>query len=252
MPKFLFISVLVLVSFVARSQYNANDTALGIPMFYANYAYQIPGGDMADRFGPNSVIGGGFQYKTRTNWIVGANFDFIFGNTLEDADSLMYNLTTENGFIIDMAGNIADVSLYQRGYTITAKVGKVIPVLSPNPNSGIYISLSTGYLQHKIRIEVQNNNVPQLNDDYKKGYDRLTGGFTLSQFVGYMYLSDSRLLNFFGGFEFTQAWTSPRRDVYFDTMEPDPKQNRLDLLNGFKIGWIIPIFQREPEKFYYY
>lgn len=252
MPKFLFTSALILVSFLTRAQYSANDTALGVPMFYANYAYQIPGGDMADRFGPNSVIGGGFQYKTRTNWVVGANFDFIFGNTLNDVDSLMYNLQTENGFIIDMAGNIADVSLYQRGYTLTAKVGKVIPVLSPNPNSGFYVSLSAGYLQHKIRIEVQNNNVPQLNDDYKKGYDRLTGGFTLSQFIGYMYLSDSRLLNFFGGFEFTQAWTSPLRDVYFDTMKPDPKQNRLDLLNGFKIGWIIPIFERQPEKFYYY
>ena len=67
-----------------------------------------------------------------------------------------------------------------------------------------------------------------------------------------MYLSESRLINLYGGFEFTQAWTTPQRDVNFDTREPDPVQNRFDLLNGFRIGWIIPIFQREPKKFYYY
>ena len=199
-----------------------------------------------------SAIGGGFQLKSKTNWLVGANFDFIFGNQVKESDSLLLNLKTESGYIIDMAGNFTDYSLYERGYTVTAKVGKLFPVLSPNPNSGFYITASMGYIRHKIRIEVLNNTAPQLQGDYKKGYDRLTGGFVISQFVGYMFLSDNRLLNFFGGFEFTQSWTSPQRDINFDTMEPDKKTSRFDALNGFKIGWIIPIFTREPEKFYYY
>ena len=231
---------------------NPNDTALSVPMFYASYAFQMPGGDMADRFGPNSVIGGGFQFKSKTNWLIGANFDFIFGNEVKNGDSLMFNLKTHNGQIINMAGNFADYSLYERGYSVTAKFGKVFPILAPNPNSGFYISVSAGYLQHKIRIEVMDNSVPQLQDDYKKGYDRLAGGFMINEFIGYIYLSDNRLLNFFGGFEFTQSWTKPKRDVYFDTMEPDHISKRFDMLNGFKIGWILPIFERQPEKFYYY
>ncbi len=151
-----------------------------------------------------------------------------------------------------MAGNYASYSIYERGYYISARIGKLIPVLSPNPNSGITLIGSLGYLQHKIRIEVAENTAPQLLDDYKKGYDRLAGGFGLSEFVGYTYLSNSKLLNFYLGFEINQAWTKPKRDVNFDTGLPDELQNRFDVLYGIKIGWIVPLFKRMPEKYYYY
>jgi hypothetical protein len=249
---FALSAALVTSALISKAQYSANDSALNIPMFYASYAFAFPGGDLADRFGPSSVIGGGFQFKSPKNWLFGANFDFIFGNQVKNTDSLMINLMTQSGHIIDMAGNFTDYSLYERGYTVTAKMGKLFPVLSPNPNSGFYFTAGIGYIQHKIRIEVLNNTAPQLRDDYKKGYDRLSSGFMINQFVGYMYLSDNRLLNFFGGVEFTQAWTAPKRDVYFDTMKPDPLTSRFDSLIGFKLGWIIPIFQRQPEKFYYF
>ncbi len=130
--------------------------------------------------------------------------------------------------------------------------GKVIPVLSPNPNSGILLMAGVGYIQHKVRIEVADNNIPQLMDDYKKGYDRLTGGISLSQFVGYMFFSNSKLANFYGGFEVMEAFTKPLRDVNFDTRNPDEIQNRLDLFFGVRVGWIIPLLKRMPEKVYYY
>ncbi|OQX81477.1 MAG: hypothetical protein B6D61_00615 [Bacteroidetes bacterium 4484_249] len=233
-------------------QLSVSDSTLNIPMFYATYTFQMPGGDMADRFGNNSGIGGGFKWKTDKNWIFGAEFIYIFGNDVKIADQIMNNLKTSEGGIIDMAGNFTSYSLYERGYYISGRFGKVFPVISPNPNSGIVIMGSVGYFQHKIKIEVTNNSAPQLNDDYKKGYDRLTGGIGVSEFIGYMYISDSRLLNFFAGFEFNQAWTSPQRDVNFDTMKPDEISNRFDSLMGIKIGWIIPLFKRLPEKYYYY
>lgn len=251
--KFLFI--LAFCSWSAMSvfgQNKVNDTTLKIPMFYASYAFQYPGGDLADRFGVNSCITGGFQWKTASNWIFGGDFNFIFGNIIKDEDQIMSNLKTQNGFIIDNSGSFANYKLMERGYFIQAKFGKVIPVLSPNPNSGFLVMAGAGYIQHKIRIEVTNNTAPQLIGDYKRGYDRLANGFAVSQFIGYMFLSDNRLFNIYGGIEFLQAWTSPRRDVNFDTRLPDPVTNRFDLLSGFRIGWIIPIFTREPEKFYYY
>ncbi|MCB0807290.1 MAG: hypothetical protein KDC05_15940, partial [Bacteroidales bacterium] len=242
------LSVLISVGF---SQHNVTDTSLSIPMFYASYAYQVPGGDMADRFGANSNIGGGFKWKLASNWMIGADFSYVFGNTINDEAQLMSNLKTETGHIIDLSGGFTQFDLYERGYFVSANVGKLFPVLSPNPNSGFFVSASAGYFQHKIRIDVLNNTAPQLWDDYKKGYDRYTAGIGVSEFIGYMYLSNSRLLNFYGGFEFMQAWTSPRRDVNFDTMEPDPVQERFDVLNGFRIGWIIPIFQRQPQALYF-
>jgi hypothetical protein len=250
--RFYILSIIILLSAGLKGQADISDTTLSIPMFYATYSYQFPGGDMADRFGNNSSIGGGFSWKTTQNWIVGAEFNFLFGNDVKVADQIMGNLKTEEGSIINMAGNYASYSIYERGYYISARVGKLIPVLNPNPNSGITLIGSLGYLQHKIRIEVADNTAPQLQDDYKKGYDRLAGGFAASQFIGYTYLSNSRLMNFYFGFEINEAWTKALRDVNFDTGLPDETQNRLDILYGIKVAWIVPLFKRMPEKYYYY
>lgn len=240
---------LVLTSY---GQFGVSDTTLSIPMFYASYAYQIPGGDMSERYGANSSIGGGFQWKTKNNWIFGGDFSYLFGNNIKNSDQIMSNLKTHNGNIIDLSGGFAEYYIYERGYYISGKFGKLFRVLSPNPNSGIIVMGGFGYFQHKIRIEVTSNSAHQLLGDYKRGYDRLTGGIGISEFIGYIYLGNSRLLNFFGGFEFIQAWTTPLRDVNFDTREPDEIQKRFDLLSGIKIGWIIPLFKRQPEKHYYY
>jgi hypothetical protein len=249
---FILLLTVLLVAKFSVGQVSIKDTTLSIPMFYASYAYQIPGGDLAARYGNNSMIGGGFQWKTTENWIWGADFNFYFGNDIKIGDEIMFNLRTEGGQIIDMAGNFAGISMYERGYFMGFRFGKLFPILSPNPNSGIVIMGSAGYMQHKVRIEVTQNSAPQLNGDYKKGYDRLAGGFGISEFIGYTYLSNSRLFNFYAGFEFTQAFTKPLRDVNFDTMEPDEISNRTDLLSGIKIGWIVPLFKRMPEKYYYY
>ena len=248
----LFVSVILYNFNPAFSQVSASDSAISIPMFYVTYAYQFPGGDMADRFGNNSSIGGGFQWKTTKNLIVGGEFLFLFGNNVKIADDIMFNLKTNDGDIISMSGNFTNYAIFERGYYISGRIGKLIPVLSPNENSGFVVMGSLGYFQHKIRIEVEKNTAPQLDGDYNKGYDRFAGGFSISQFVGYMHIGDNRLLNFFGGVEIYEAWTKPKREVNFDTTKPDLITNRFDLLVGLKIGWLIPIFQRMPEKYYYY
>ena len=79
------------------------------------------------------------------------------------------------------------------------------------------IMVGGGFLQDKIRIHDGDNTAPQIHGDYKKGYDRLNNGWMLSGTVGYLYLSDSRLINFFIGLEFMQSWTKYRRARNFDT-----------------------------------
>ena len=255
MSRYIIILVISLLFNSAASVYSqvsVSDSTLSIPMFYVTYAYQFPGGDLAERFGNNSSIGGGFQWKTDKNWILGGEFLFLFGNNVKIADEIMFNLKTVDGDIISMSGNFTNYAIFERGYYISGRIGKLLPVTSSNKNSGIIIMGSLGYLQHKIRIEVEKNTAPQLNGDYKKGYDRLAGGFALSQFMGYMHIGNSRLLNFFGGVEIYEAFTKAKRDVNFDTTKPDAKTNRFDFLIGLKIGWVVPIFKRMPEKYYYY
>ncbi|NCC71893.1 MAG: hypothetical protein EOM06_00725 [Sphingobacteriia bacterium] len=221
-----------------------------LSLVYPSIAFQLPGGNMADRFGPSSAVGGGYIFKTKNNWLLNADFSYIFGNKINE-DSLIQNLLTEDGFVISDEGQIADVSFFERGFYSTIRIGKIIPIFGSNHNSGLMINAGAGFLQHKIYIKVEENNTAALRNDYIKGYDRLTNGFSTTEFIGYMHMGKSRLANFFAGFEFVQAWTENRRSMNFDTMQRDRTQ-RLDLLFGLKAGWIIPFRKRMADDFFYY
>ncbi len=112
--------------------------------------------------------------------------------------------------------------------------------------------MGVGYISHKIRIEVENQSTPQLKGDYKRGYDRLSGGLMLNQSIGFMYFGKSRLLNFMFSVEAMEGWTHAYRDYYFDTMAPPPEGAQFDFLIGPKIAWAIPLRQRGVKEFYYY
>ncbi|MCD4744846.1 MAG: hypothetical protein K8R58_00940 [Bacteroidales bacterium] len=228
------------------------DSTVFTPMIYAGYSYQIPGGNLSELFGNNSNIGFGFQIKTKKNWIFGIDYNYLFGNNVKNENSLLSNITTSNGYIIDGNGIYAEINIYERGFLTSLKFGKVFSLFGPNPNSGIIFISSAGFLQYKIRIDNIDNTAPQLKDDYKKGYDRLTNGFAISEFIGYLYLGKNRLLNFFAGFEFTQAWTQSRRDINFNTRKPDDPLKHFDTLSGIKVGWIIPFNRRTSNNTFYY
>jgi hypothetical protein len=93
--------------------------------------------------------------------------------------------------------------------------------------------------------------MPQLDKTYRKGYDRLTGGFYLSQFIGYMYLDPKKYINFYVGIEFHEGFTKGYRPWQFDINAPD-KKSRIDGMAAIKVGWIIPAYRKEKvEQFYY-
>jgi hypothetical protein len=246
----LFVPVLFVMNFYSVSaQFNIRDSSVSFFMLGGTFAYQIPGGDLADRFGNNFNAGGTFQWKTKSNWIFGIDGNFIFGEDVKE-NTILSGISTSQGYIIGEGGFYADVYLYERGFMFQAKGGKIFPVIGPNPNSGLMATLGVGLLQHKIRIEDKGNTAPQVSDDYKKGYDRLTNGLSLTQFLGYANFGNHRLINFQAGFEFTEAFTKSRRNFDFDTMERDDK-SRFDLLIGIRVAWIIPLYKRTPSEYYY-
>lgn len=250
------ISKTVLVAFTwllclkhVSAQFNVRDSSRSFVMIGGTFAFQLPGGDLADRFGNNFNIGGTFQLKTRTNWIFGVDGSFIFSDQVKE-NQILKNISTSQGFIINDNGYYADVFLYERGFMFNVKAGKIFPLIGPNPNSGLITTLGVGILQHKILIEDKGNRSPQLSDAYKKGYDRLTNGLSLTEYLGYINFSNHRLINFTAGLEFTQAFTQNRRDFNFDTMTRDDK-SRIDLLFGVRVAWIVPFYKRMPHEFYY-
>jgi len=249
--KSIFI-FLILISNAALSQEKTNtEKPYSIPFFHGFYGYEWPGADMAKRFGGNSALGAGFTVKTASNWLFGLEYDFLFGNNIDSGFSMLEHLRTSLGNIINGDGVPAVVALYERGFSLGGSFGKLFPVLSPNRNSGFFITAGLGYLQHKIRIEVENESAPQLKGDYKRGYDRLSGGFALRQSIGYLYFGERRLVNFYISLEITEAWTRSYREYYFDTMSPSEGQ-RFDILFGPKIGWVVPLRKRMSKDYYYY
>jgi hypothetical protein len=63
--------------------------------------------------------------------------------------------------------------------------------------------------------------VPQVQGAYAKGYDRLTNGPAISQYIGWLHLDRKKLVNFNAGIEIIEAFTQNRRDFNFDQMKKD-------------------------------
>ncbi|MBU0487044.1 MAG: hypothetical protein KKA07_07745 [Bacteroidetes bacterium] len=253
MKRFFSLILILGISAYGFSQKTFLDSARSIPSFKVFYAYQIPGGDIAKRFGGNSEVGGGFQWKSKGNLVFGFDFNFLFGGNVKESNIFDSIITTNTdgtpGYIIDGNGTYAELRLYERGYCPMIYAGKLFPLFGPNRNSGLVVQIGGGVLIHKIRIENPENVAPQIKDEYKKGYDRYSTGYSLSQFVGYSQIGNSRLLSFRVGFEFIQGWTVNRR-FNFDLKSID-NTTHPDFLYGLKFTWMIPAYSRPLEKFYY-
>lgn len=218
-------------------------------------AYDVPMADMATRFGNSFRLGAGIKLKTKQNWTFGFEHVFIVGGNVKEP-GLMQNILTSNGGIINIFGEVLNPGIFQRGYMTGIQAGKVLPYLSPNPNSGLTVQTGIGFMQYKINLFDRDNNlaplmsVPNSDLDYKKGYDRLTNGMFLKQFVGYTHYSDNKLINFVTGIDFIYGFTRGRRDFLYDVQKPG-NEKRQDLLIGFNFTWVIPLYEKNIEDTYY-
>jgi hypothetical protein len=254
MKKLLFL-ILFLSSFLVKGQFvlekkEVQDTAFSIPMINVSYAYQWTDSEMADRFGSNSNIGGSFMVKTAKNWIFGFKGNFLWGGEVKDEEILKdLRISDESLIVIDNEGRLTDVYLGQRGSSFFLIGGRMINKFAPNKNSGILLYGGFGILQHKVSIKFQDD-IAALSDEHKKGYDRFSLGYAANGFAGYLFMSKNRLLNFFGGFDYTIGWTKSLRKYNFDTQEKDTK-TLTNVLYGFRLGWIIRLNKRQAQEYYY-
>jgi hypothetical protein len=232
-------------------QRNVRDSTIGTPLVGVQYGANWTAADLADRYGFINHIGILAGYKTNKNWYVGMDANFMFGNQIR-ISGLFDHLVDSYGHITDVNGDTGIVVVYSRGVNANVTFGKIIPVLSPNENSGIFFHAGIGYLLHRLRVETQDQVIPQLELDYRKGYDRLTIGTNFHQFLGYSFLANGGFYNFYGGFYLQEGLTWNQRTIFFDQPDvPVSKEMRLDIQYGLKIGWYIPFYKRQPKDFYF-
>lgn len=212
--------------------------------------YDIPGGDMADRFGNNMNFHLGLDYILASDWYVSGGFTYRFGDKVKE--DVLAGFRHDSGDFLAPDGQLGLVLLRERGASLQLTFGKFINILSPNADSGFRIGAGINYSSHYIRIQDENRAINQVLEPYKKGYDRLSRGFGLTQEIGYMYMSPTGLLNLYLGAEFNQMFTKPVRSIDLAS-NTQLTQDRKDLISGLKFSMFIPIFRgsNSNEVIYY-
>ena len=217
----------------------------------ANYCYALPFADLRNETTNFMGVGTDLALKSRSNWSLEAGFNYSFSGKVKGTDSLFKWLINSIGSIMDGDGQPADIDVDQRLWSLRLAAGKIFPV-SPNyRNAGIQAKLGIGYSQRYVYIKNPENRVAALTDEYKKGYDRLTGGFSLYQFFGYVHLSKSQYTCFYIGMEATECFSKRLREWDFSLMGKD-ERTFTDVWVGLKAGWIIPLYKKEYQDTYYF
>lgn len=237
-------SLLILFIFIKSivfAQKKGDDLSNKIFNFQFIYNGQFPSGDWEKMYGVSHGLGFGVNYKSQTNWLFSAESSFMLSSNLKNTADLV-NLTNSNNYTFNSnSGTPATVDLSMRGFNAFGRIGKIIPVSRFNKNHGILLQIGAGYLMHYLNFNIPQNTVAQLNEENQRGYDRLHGGLAINQFIGYYFHSESRLLNFYVGLDFAQAYTKNLREYNYDTRQYD-LNSKQDNYTAFRFAWMIPIY----------
>ena len=141
---------------------------------------------------------------------------------------------------------------YERLIMGLVSLEKFIFHLSKKTLSGIYVTQGFGYLQHQIFIDTKNQDIPQLNEDMKKGYDRFSNGFSTKSSIDYKYYDKNGKFQISLGTNYTIAHTKIQRTYDFANNKYYSNKKSWDQLLGIKIEIIIPIHRKNEEIFHYY
>lgn len=215
-------------------------------LLHIAFGTHLPAADMARRFGQDGSMGLGLEWMTANNFLLGAEGHYFFGG--ESKEDPLAILRTPEGNIIGNDQYVATISLKQRGFYAGGMLGKLFTF--GEKRSGLRITLGAGLLRHKIRLQDDSQSVGAIAGEYAKGYDRLTGGLALNQFVGWQHLSNNRRSNWMIGFEFNQGFTQSLRDWDFSTMGK-LEGSRTDLRFGIRATWTLPFYLGNADNLYY-
>ena len=234
---------------------------LQVPLTGSN-SLGLSGGSMKELYkAPYLDFSVEWDYKFQSGWMVSLDGDLWFGY---NNDNLTYrvermgDLYTSQGQLMSWSGKDGVVLLYNRGLTARPGVGKIFTFLPRNPNSGILLKLSGGWFMQKT-INTQDMNeaeVPQLNENLMKLYDHLRNGVILTQSVGFIFMSNrSTYVNFKVTFDVSEclSWSS-RPYIIDNVMGLNGKDNNtyFDLMAGLKLSWMFPFTGKTAYDYYYY
>lgn len=197
-------------------------------------------------------------YKFKSNWIVSFDGNLIIGNDLNDKSQRMPSAFSHDTvpIVIGTNGTDANASCYNRALSFRIGGGKLFTLNKANPNTGILAGMHAGIMQQKTIFKLNDVNAPQLQGDYARLYDHKRRGFTLTESVGYWFMSNkSNYVNFYVAFEVTQFWNHSVRDYVIDEVMnlhgPD-NTKYLDIFYTIKLCWMFPLNGKTAYDYYFF
>ena len=222
----------------------------------------VTGGNMRDLYqGPYLNFSIGCDYKYLSNWLVTFDGDMWIGydsDNLKDRSERMGDIMTPSGFIMGWGGTDGNMQAYNRSLAARIGVGKMITVIPDNPNSGILLKLSGGWLMQKT-VYIQDRteaSLPQLRGDYGRLYDHMRQGAVLTESLGFCYMSNLQTyVNFKVELSVSESLMWSTRPYVIDNLMGlnGKDENRyFDLFYGLKLTWMFPLMGKTTYDYYYY
>ena len=183
------------------------------------YGIGRPGGDLQNRFGSHFELGTGVAFLGKRNLYIGLQYGFIFGNAVKI--NPLAPLETIEGGLIGRDLSFASVALRQRGQHYALSLGYLFSTRQNARKAGILAHAGVGVLTHKIRIVDDFDAVTPISGLYLRGYDRLSRCLSLHQSVGYLYMSENKMINLYASIDLVEGFTRSLRQYNYDTRQPD-------------------------------
>lgn len=222
----------------------------------------MTGGNMKDLYsGPYLDFSIGCDYKYKSNWMVTLDGDMWFGVTddnLQDRRERIGDVFTPLGYPLTTNGTDGALQAYNRSLAVRIGVAKIIPVIHDNPNSGLMLKVSGGWMMQKTVFgqDWTKDPVPLLHDDYGKLFDHLRQGAIISEGIGFNYMSNYlTYVNFRIVFEVSQCISWSTRPYQIDNlMGLNGKDNNryFDLMYSLRLTWMFPLTGKTTYDYYYY
>lgn len=247
----------ILLSFVSFIQFSIQAQELKIPKAPAgilvdlHYLAGVPVGILADRFGNHLGVGGGVSYIGAGKSIeIGVKYSYLFGSRVKE-DVMSIFRTNYEGLLIGSDQFLAEMKLRERGFNTQIFFGGIIGKASAKARYGLKWQLGLGLLEHHIRFQDEARALTQFTTDLRKGLDRKTAGFSISPYVGYLFIQHQGHIAFAAGIEPVIAYTETLRSWNYDTNQSDDGKKRWDVMFNFKLCWYFPFFLKNSEEIEY-
>jgi hypothetical protein len=255
-----------------RKDPNYVDSATFMVWASPKFSMQFPFGKgyLSSTFGFNYDSGLDITIKTKSNWTIDLTFNYMFGSKVRkspidimgDMWFFKENKTEKDGKIVidtipvvfNVEGNNAVTLAYEgRYWYFGATVGKIFTV-DRWKNSGLWLKFSMGYFGHKIHFTDPNHYFPQIDQNYRYGYDQRSSAIALNQFFGYLFLQKRRVLSFYVGIEVWEIFSKPDRGYIFAGDLKGSTDNRPRMFSGLfgiRLGWNLPFYEKKRVTTFY-